>query len=469
MKNNAKSYRKIVAVSGIGQCVVARGCNGASAEMTSPRPVANLNIIRNRTHKASFRGSATGTALTLAFAVSVATLEFGFSANANERKPAFTTFELYGEQVGHRSVAAAKAEAGRAALTSTAAGQIPRARASGTFITFDAPGAIGGTEPTSINNFGFITGSYFDNVGSGSHGFVRTREGTFVSFDVPGAVNGTFPSGINNFGFITGSYGDNLGSGFHGFVRTPYGTFVLFDVPVAAATVSVAINDEGAVTGWYFDVNFFQHTFLRAYNGALTTFDPPAAVYGSTPSTITDLGVILGVYFDADSRTHGFLRSPAGAFSEILGPGGATGQFDPFNLGAALSINFQGMIAGTYFAPIVGNPFGGNYTVFIRSKDGTYITFAAADYPPCCIWSAPSDINLAGTVTGSFNDGFTINHGFVRFRDGTLTTFDAPKAGTGFNQGTLPLAITSEGVIMGLYRDPNNLSHGFLFSPRRDK
>ena len=46
---------------------------------------------------------------------------------------------------------------------------------------------------------------------------------------------------------------------------------------------------------------------------------------------------------------------------------------------------------------------------------------------------------------------------------GTLTTFDAPKAGTGFNQGTLPLAITPDGVIMGLYRDPNNLSHGFLF------
>ena len=43
--------------------------------------------------------------------------------------------------------------------------------------------------------------------------------------------------------------------------------------------------------------------------------------------------------------------------------------------------------------------------------------------------------------------------------------FDAPGAGTGSNQGTLPLAITPAGVIMGLYRDAKNLSHGFLFRP----
>ena len=96
-------------------------------------------------------------------------------------------------------------------------------------------------------------------------------------------------------------------------------------------------------------------------------------------------------------------------------------------------------------------------------------TFAAANYPPCCVWSGPSGINLAGTVTGSFNDGFNLNHGFMRSRDGTLTTLDVPEAGTVFNQGTLPLAITFEGEIMGLYRDQNNLSHGFLFRPQRDK
>jgi hypothetical protein len=74
-------------------------------------------------------------------------------------------------------------------------------------------------------------------------------------------------------------------------------------------------------------------------------------------------------------------------------------------------------------------------------------------------------MNPAGTITGSFNDGFTINHGFVRTSDGTITTFDVPGAGTGFNQGTAPLGITPAGVIMGLYRDANYGVHGFLRIP----
>jgi len=71
----------------------------------------------------------------------------------------------------------------------------------------------------------------------------------------------------------------------------------------------------------------------------------------------------------------------------------------------------------------------------------------------------------SGVITGSFNDGFTINHGFLRASDENLTTFDVPGAGTGFNQGTAPLGITPGGVIMGLYIDSNSVNHGFLFLP----
>jgi hypothetical protein len=74
-------------------------------------------------------------------------------------------------------------------------------------------------------------------------------------------------------------------------------------------------------------------------------------------------------------------------------------------------------------------------------------------------------MNPAVTITGFFNDCFTINHGFVRVSDGTITTFDVPGAGTGFNQGTAPLGITPSGLIMGLYRDPDSGVHGFLRSP----
>jgi hypothetical protein len=347
----------------------------------------------------------------------------------------------------------------------------------GTFVTFDVPGAVNGTLPASINNGGAITGNYGDNVGSGFHGFIRAANGTFVTFDVPGAVNGTFPSGINNNGDTTGSYSDNLGIGYHGFVRATNGTFVTFDVPgplLFPFTPASFINARGQVAGCYFDASFNTHSFLREPNGALTLFDPPAAVNGSFPSQITPDGVVLGVYYDADFITHGFQRDTSGTFTEITGPGGLTGQFYGLVFfGAALSMNPGGEIAGTYFEP-AGNVFGGDFRVFLLSKNGQYTTFDGANYPPCCLFSAASGINPAGTVTGTLNDGFNVYRGFLRTPDGTVSTFDAPGAGTGNFQGTMTIGITPGGVVAGIYLGPNDggflgfpyNSHGFLFLPK---
>jgi hypothetical protein len=353
---------------------------------------------------------------------------------------------------------------------------VPPPTAVGTFVTFDVPGAVNGTSPAGINNGGAITGGYGDNIGSGAHGFIRAANGFFVTFDVPGAVNGTSPSAINNDGIVTGSYFDNIGSGAHGFIRAANGSIVSFDAPSGGFIFgSSAINARGEVAGNYFDVNFIQHSFLREPNGALATFDPPGAVNGSFPSTITPDGVILGVYFDVDFNSHGFLRDSSGSFTEISGPGGLAGQNDPFTLsfGAVLSINPGGEIAGTYFEPMAGNPFGGDYRVFLLSKHGQYTTFDAANYPPCCIFSSPLAINPAGTVTGILNDGFSVYRGFLRTSDGAVTVFDAPGAGRGRFQGTVTIGITPGGVVAGVYVGPNDGNffgdhhgHGFLFQPR---
>jgi hypothetical protein len=45
---------------------------------------------------------------------------------------------------------------------------------------------------------------------------------------------------------------------------------------------------------------------------------------------------------------------------------------------------------------------------------------------------------------------------------GTFTTFDAPGAGTGTNQGTFPSSINPAGAITGIYCVPNFVCHGFL-------
>jgi len=291
-------------------------------------------------------------------------------------------------------------------------------------------------------------------------------EGTFISFDAPGAVNGTYPSGINPAGVITGTLVDVNFVG-HGFLRAKDGSITTFDVPGAVNGFFVSsINPARVIIGTSFDVNFVRHGFVRASDGTITTIDVPNAVNGTEAVAINPEGEITGIYTDASSVSHGFLRDRDGTLTTFDPPSpGHMEPFAPFSFGPLLSITPEGVITGTYFEFIPGNPFGGNFRVFMRATDGTFTTFDAATYPPCCIWSFPSGMNPAGTITGSFNDGFTINHGFVRAKDGTITTFDVPDAGTGFNQGTAPLGITPRGVIMGLYFDANFVGHGFVRSP----
>jgi len=334
------------------------------------------------------------------------------------------------------------------------------------FITFDAPGAVNGTYPASISSTGVITG-YFNDENFVGHGFVRSADGTITAFDAPGAVVGTFPQSINTAGVVTGIFGDENFVP-HGFIRAQNGNITTFDVLEATGGFFflTGINPMGTIIGSLFDENFLQHGFVRARSGNITTIEIPEAVNGTQAVAINPRGLITGTYTDADFVSHGFLRASNGTFKTFDPPSpGEIRPFASFSFGPLLSITPHGVIAGAYFEPIEGNPFGGNFRAFVRATDGTFTTFDAANYPPCCIWSFPSGINQAGTITGSFNDGFTINHGFVRTSDGTIITFDVPGAGTGFNQGTAPLGITPGGVIMGFFIDPSGVAHGFARMP----
>ena len=71
-------------------------------------------------------------------------------------------------------------------------------------------------------------------------------------------------------------------------------------------------------------------------------------------------------------------------------------------------------------------------------------------------------INSTGTVAGYYLDSSGVYHGFVRAATGTFTSFEAPKAGTHAGQGTIPFAINSAGVITGYYFDSSNATHGFV-------
>jgi hypothetical protein len=141
-----------------------------------------------------------------------------------------------------------------------------------TFITFDAPGAVFGTSPASINPEGAISGIYFDGNFNG-HGFLRARDGTITTFEAPDALPG---------GCCT------------------------------AGTVPQSINPAGAIAGFYYDASGEQHGFVRAPDGAITTFDVPGSTGTGFPISINPAGEIAGNYSDANFVGHGFLRIPHG-------------------------------------------------------------------------------------------------------------------------------------------------------------
>src|SRR5215831_12155095 len=127
-----------------------------------------------------------------------------------------------------------------------------------TIITFDAPGAVNGTEVAGINPGGLIAGSYID-ANNVFHGYVRAKDGTFTTYDAPGAGTGsgqgTFTNGINTAGAITGAVTDSSNAT-HGYVRAQNGTSTNFDAPGSTFTIPESINPSGVIAGDYADASF---------------------------------------------------------------------------------------------------------------------------------------------------------------------------------------------------------------------
>jgi len=105
------------------------------------------------------------------------------------------------------------------------------------------------------------------------------------------------------------------------------------------------------------------------------------------------------------------------------------------------------------------------------NEDGTLITF---DVPGAGTSAGQGTealvgaISPSGAVTGPYIDASNVYHGFLRTPDGTITTFDAPGAGTAAGQGTGPgnvSCLNPRGSIAGGYTDANNMTHAFIRAP----
>jgi hypothetical protein len=306
------------------------------------------------------------------------------------------------------------------------------------------------------------------------------QQPTITTIDAPhaGTISGygTEAIAICPAGQIVGFYAD-YGNAMHAYVRTTDGKITTFDVPGAQGqggaipfpavgttpgTYAVAADACGAITGYYTDTRNVAHGYLRAADGTLTVFDAPHAGAGYLQGTYAGNlslsgGAIAGDYVDATGMYHGFLRAGNGAITEFDVPAAAKGPGLGTTTAWAQCINPAGAITGYYMDE------NGAVHGYVRAPDGTITTF---DAPGAGTGSGLGTytwaINPAGTTVGVSQDNNGVYHGLLRTADGKITLFDIKGAGTGAGQGTQAEGIDPAGVVTGYYTDANNVSHGYV-------
>jgi hypothetical protein len=110
-------------------------------------------------------------------------------------------------------------------------------------------------------------------------------------------------------------------------------------------------------------------------------------------------------------------------------------------------INDAAAVAGSYLDT------AGNYHGFLRARDGDITTF---DAPGAGAYTGAIGINNKGTIAGNFTDSNGINHGFIRSAAGYFVTVDPPGS-----IDTTVLAINVWGAVAGIYVDASDGHHGF--------
>ena len=299
---------------------------------------------------------------------------------------------------------------------------IPASAATYDYLTFAGP-AGAEIHPLAINNSGVIVGYYLDSSGA-QHGFLRAADGTMTTLDVPGAAV-TVPASNSSTGWIAGSYATPCCQPDHGFRLAPDGkTLVTFQVN-GDATLAIAVNSSGQVTG-YANGNGFVTSDGQKFD---TFQDAGGATY---PTWINDRGDIVGFAYD-NYHTQAFRRTTDGTVANIgLGLGSQ-----------AVAINNSYQIVGAYPVP------GAGVSAYLRSATGGMINLKG---------SQAIGINNNGQVIGSFGPFELYNP------DGTYDAVAIPGAAS-----SAPAAINDSGQITGTYTitddKGNGRTYGYLAVP----
>src|ERR1035438_2800789 len=196
---------------------------------------------------------------------------------------------------------------------------------------------------------------------------------SFVNIDYPGAYQ-TIPEAINDKGAIVGYYLESQYGSTHGFLYSG-GVYTTIDDP-EGTTFPEGINNNGVIVGLYECCQTENHGFTYA-NGVFTTFDYPGTNGATSGEGINNSNEIVGIY--STGGDDGFLDNN-GNFSPLKYPGADDT--------ATHAISNTGHVAGFYTVSTV--PYGFIY-------DGS--TFTSIDYSSGFATYAYG-INDAGVVVG---------------------------------------------------------------------
>jgi len=174
------------------------------------------------------------------------------------------------------------------------------------------------------------------------------------------------------------------------------------------------------------------HGFLRAPGGTFTTFIPGLRIH------LADCINPAGAITEAIKTQSAILRLPAGSPQRgTLTTIGSSG----LHIHPTQWHQQVGTITGWY---VDGNGLHG----FLRARNGGLTTF---NFPGVKGNTLPYAINPAGAITGTYQDAIGI-HGFLRARNGTFTSFDPPGSAATQSNGINPAgAITGTFFERGLH------------------
>jgi hypothetical protein len=221
--------------------------------------------------------------------------------------------------------------------------------------------------------------------------------------------------------------------------------FVTVDVPGAAASAAYGVNDAGLISGYFFDASFNFHGFVQQ-DGVATVHDYPQALETALGDP-NDAGIVIGNFGDVAQHAV-LLDAETGTWTVLPDIAGL-----PVNLGDG--INNRGVATGVACA--------GNFVtlVFLNCVSWTwngsgYSFFQHPDASLANGGTSAQGINDRNQVAGFFTDANSVNHGFVKDRDG-FRTIDVPNA-----TNTFTFDINDRGETAGYYIDQVGVFHGFV-------